>query len=80
MLWTGTAALLATAAIVGNLALQDVSESWLAAIRCFAAGAVAASLATEVFPKAFSEDHFGTGIAIAAGLLAALGLSQLSGG
>jgi len=80
LLWTATAALLAGAAILGNLALADVSEGWLSAIRCFAAGAVTASLATEVFPKAFREDHFGTGIAIAAGLIVALGLSQLSGG
>jgi len=80
LLWTGTAALLAGAAITGNLALRDAPDGWLAAIRCFAAGAVAASLATEVFPKAFKEDHFGTGIAIATGLIAALGLSQLSAG
>lgn len=80
LLWTATAALLAGAAVVGNIALEDVSEGWLAAIRCVAAGAVTASLATEVFPKAFREDHFGTGIAITLGLITALGLSQLSGG
>lgn len=80
LLWTATAALLAGAAILGNVALRDVSDAWLAAIRCVAAGAVTASLATEVFPKAFREDHFGTGLAIATGLLTALGLSQLGGG
>jgi len=80
MLWVGTAALLAGAAVVGNLALAGLSDAWLAAIRCFAAGAVTASLATEVFPKAFREDHFGTGLAITLGLIVALGLSQLSGG
>lgn len=80
ILWTATAALLAAAAIVGNFALRDVGEGWLAAVRCFAAGAVTASLATEVFPKAFDEERFGTGLAIATGLIVALGLSQLSGG
>ncbi|WP_375691577.1 zinc transporter [Pseudooceanicola sp. LIPI14-2-Ac024] len=80
LLWSLTAALLAAAAILGNLALRDAGPAWLAAIRCLAAGAVTASLATEVFPKAFREDRFGTGIAIAAGLLTALALSQLSSG
>ena len=44
-----------------------------------AAGAVVASLATEVFPKAFKEDHYFAGIATTLGLLLALALSNLSG-
>jgi len=79
-LWSLTAALLAAAAVIGNLALDAAGEATLAAIRCFAAGAVTASLATEVFPKAFAEDRFGTGIAVTLGLLTAFGLSLLSGG
>lgn len=80
VLWMATAGLLAIAAIVGNLALSDVSEDVLALIRCFAAGAVTASLATEVFPTAYKKDHMGTGIAVTLGLLIAYALNALSGG
>ncbi len=71
MLWTATAALLSAAAIVGNVALENVRGETLAFIRCFAAGAVVASLATEVFPKAYLEDRHLTGIATAFGLVLA---------
>lgn len=47
-LWTATAGLLAAAAIAGNLLLEGVGEHLLAFIRCLAAGAVVASLATEL--------------------------------
>jgi Predicted divalent heavy-metal cations transporter len=76
-IWTGTAVLLALAALVGKLALSDVSETPLAVIRTVAAGVVAASLATEVFPKAYKEDKLWTGIAIVLGLMAAHGLSLM---
>ncbi len=49
----------------------------LALIRCVAGGAVTASLATEVFPKAFKEDHYMTGIATALGVMLAIALGQL---
>ncbi|OWU84128.1 zinc transporter [Oceanicola sp. 22II-s10i] len=78
-LWSATAGLLAAAAVAGNLLLRDAGPQTLAAIRCVAAGAVTASLATEVFPQAFREDHYGTGIAVAIGLLTAFGLSLLAG-
>jgi len=80
LLWIGTAALLALAAIVGNLALAGVGEGTLAVIRCFAAGAVVASLATEVFPQAFREDRHWAGIATALGVILAFSLSSLAGG
>ncbi|MGY8972124.1 MAG: ZIP family metal transporter [Sphingomonadales bacterium] len=80
LLWIGTAALLALAAIVGNLALTGVGEGTLAVIRCFAAGAVVASLATEVFPRAFREDRHWAGIATALGVILAFSLSSLAGG
>ena len=54
-------------------------EHVLAFIRCLAAGAVIASLATEVFPQAFKDDHHWAGIATAIGVLLALFLSQLGG-
>lgn len=79
LLWIGTAALLALAAIVGNLALAGVGEGTLAVIRCFAAGAVVASLATEVFPQAFREDRHWAGIATALGVILAFSLSSLAG-
>ena len=76
-LWAVTAALLSAAAIVGNVFLAGVAPGYLAAIRCFAAGAVIASLATAVFPKAYREDSYMTGVATAMGLLLALGLGNL---
>lgn len=78
-LWAATAILLSAAAIAGNLILADLGTKYLAAIRCFAAGAVIASLATAVFPKAYREDSYTTGVATALGLLLALALSKLGG-
>ena len=79
-LWAATAGLLSVAAILGNLLLEGASVHHLAAIRCFAAGAVIASLATEVFPKAFKEDHHWAGVATALGAILAFGLGSLGGG
>jgi len=79
-LWAATAALLSAAAIAGNLLLEGASEHHLAAIRCFAAGAVIASLATEVFPKAFKEDRHWAGVATALGAILAFALGELGGG
>ncbi len=77
--WCGAAALLSAAAVVGNLALADAGDETLALIRCFAAGAVVASLATEVFPKAYREDHHWAGVATALGVILALAIGTLSG-
>lgn len=79
-MWAGTAALLSIAAIAGYMLLGGVGHETLSVIRCVAAGAVVASLATEVFPQAFREDHHWAGIATALGLLLALGLGELGGG
>lgn len=79
-LWAAAAGLLAVAAVAGNLLLEGVSEHWLAFIRCLAAGAVVASLATEVFPSAYRQDRHMAGLATAAGLLLALALGILAGG
>ncbi|TMV15399.1 zinc transporter [Arenibacterium halophilum] len=76
-LWSAVAALLAAAAYGGYAGLSNAPKPLLATINCFAAGAVLASLATEVFPKAFREDSEWTGIAVAIGLSLALALSQL---
>lgn len=79
MLWIGAAVLLSLAAILGKMLLKDVDDEILSAINCFAAGAVIASLATEVFPNAFKNSNHWAGISTTVGLLLALGLSQLGG-
>jgi len=79
-LWAATAAILSVAAIVGNIALEGVSPHFLAATRCFAAGAVVASLATEVFPQAYKEDHHMAGVATAIGVVLAVFLGELGRG
>jgi len=77
-LWAMTALILSAAAIIGNIALEGVSPHLLAATRCFAAGAVVASLATEVFPKAYKEDHHMAGVATAIGVILAVFLGELA--
>ncbi|MEH6662681.1 MAG: zinc transporter [Parasphingorhabdus sp.] len=77
-LWTMTALILSAAAIIGYFALEGVSPHVLAATRCFAAGAVVASLATEVFPKAYKEDHHMAGVATAIGVILAVFLGELA--
>ena len=78
-IWAATAAVMSVAAIAGNVLLARVSPDWLAFIRCVAAGAVVASLATEVFPTAFRKDHHLAGIATALGLVLAFLLGELGG-
>ena len=79
-LWAATAVMLSIAALLGNVLLADADAVLLAAIRSFAAGAVVASLATEVFPLAFREDTYGAGIAAALGVCLAFLLNGLGGG
>jgi ZIP family zinc transporter len=76
-LWAATALVLSASALVGNLLLVDASDGALALIRSFAAGAVIASLATEVFPKAFHEDRYFAGIATTIGAVLAILLDAL---
>lgn len=78
LLWGATAALLSAAAIGGNLLLQDVHPDVLSYVRCFAGGAVVASLATEVFPLAFKEDNYVAGVATAVGVVLAFLLNSLA--
>ena len=78
MIWIGAAVLLSVAAIAGNILLSDLPKSTISSIDCFAAGAVIASLATEVFPNAFKKGNHWAGISTAIGLILALGLNQLS--
>ena len=76
-LWAATAVLLSGAALAGNVLLADASPVVLGLIRSFAAGAIVASLGTEVFPKAFKEEGYTVGVATALGLVFAILLSQL---
>jgi zinc transporter, ZIP family len=76
-LWAATALLLSAAALAGNLLLADVPTAALGLIRCFAGGAVVASLGTEVFPTAFKESSYSAGIATAIGVILAIALGQL---
>ncbi|SMX45223.1 ZIP family metal transporter [Actibacterium lipolyticum] len=77
-LWAATAGILASAALVGEWAFAGVAPETIALTRCFAAGAVVASLATEVFPRAFNENHHLSGVAVAVGLILATLLHALS--
>lgn len=78
-LWGGATILLAGAALLGNFTLEGADPNLLAAIRCTAAGAVVASLATEVFPKAYKEDRHLAGVATALGLMIAIWLESFGG-
>lgn len=80
LLWGATAVLLSGAALLGYFVLPSVSDEMLGFIKCFAAGAILASLAIEVFPQAFREDHRLSGIAVACGLALAVWLGSLGGG
>lgn len=77
-LWGATALILSGAAVAGNTLLAGESDAVLGLIRCFAGGAVIASLATEVFPKAYKEDSYWAGIATAIGFVLALYLNSLA--
>lgn len=76
-LWIGTALILSVSALLGHYLLADVSNEYLNYIKCFAGGAVVASLALEIFPKAFKKEKYWTGLATAIGLILALYLSTL---
>lgn len=78
LLWTATAALLSLAALAGYFLLTDAPPAALGLIQAFAGGAVVASLATAVFPKAFKDDSYASGMASAIGVLIALSLDRLS--
>lgn len=77
-LWSITALILSAAALAGNFFLASFSDNSLALIRSFAGGAVVASLATEVFPKAFKKGSYWAGIATTIGLILALYLNTLA--
>lgn len=77
LLWTLTAIILTATALIGNFFLRDASKDFLSLIKCFAGGAIIASLAIEVFPNSFKKDHFWSGLATVLGLIIAFYLNNL---
>lgn len=77
LIWTGTAVILSAAAIGGKVLVGTVGSQTLAYIGCFAAGAVVAALATEIFPRAFRAGEHLSGVAVALGLIMAFLLHDL---
>lgn len=75
--WLTAALILGAAAIAGYQLFSPADKPVIALIQGFAAGAVVASLATEVFPKAYRKDNDAVGIAVAIGVACAFGLHQL---
>lgn len=78
-IWAGTAAILSLAALAGNTIFARLNEDLLAFVSCVAAGAVTASLTTEILPKAHEQARHWAGFATAVGLLLALLLHSLGG-
>ncbi|AYN67852.1 zinc transporter [Euzebyella marina] len=76
-LWCATALLLSAASLIGYYLLTDVPKDILGYLKCFAGGAVTASLALEVFPESYKKDKYWSGIATAIGLILAMYLSTL---
>jgi ZIP family zinc transporter len=77
-IWATVALVLSAAALLGNVAMQGASDHALALVRSFAAGAVVASLATEIFPKAYGKDNHMAGVATALGVMLALILGEMT--
>ena len=78
-IWALTAAVLSACALLGNLFLERLTDDLLAFISCVAAGAVTASLTTEVLPQAHRQATHWAGFATAIGLVLALLLHGLGG-
>lgn len=67
--WTGAGVLLALAVVAGASLLDGAGEGVLSVTLAFAGGAVLASLAATVYPKAYEEGGPWIGFATAAGFL-----------
>lgn len=76
-IWTGAAAVLAAAVIIGNTALAGLAEGPRAVLLAFAGGAVLASLADTLMPQAYEDGGPFVAFATVAGFLAAFLLSEL---
>ncbi len=76
-LWTLIALVSAVAALVGNAAMAAATPGFTSGVNAYAAGAILAMLASTMFPEATEEGGGpATGIAVAAGFLVAVLLSE----
>lgn len=75
--WSIAAIVLAAAVIVGSSLLQGLDERALSVILAFAGGAVLASVANTLFPKAFKDGGPWVTLATVAGFLVAFTLGAL---
>ena len=75
--WCIAAVILAAAIVAGASLLTNVNESALSVILAFAGGAVLASLANTVFPKAYRDGGPWVAFATVAGCLVAFTLGAL---
>lgn len=76
-IWCAAAVLLAAAIVVGAGLLRDVPSSALSVILAFAGGAVLASLADTVFPRAYEDGGPWVALATVAGFLLAFTLGTV---
>ncbi len=74
--WYVAAALLAASVVAGALLFSDVDESALSLLLAFAGGAVLASLANTLFPKAYRDGGPWVAAATVAGFLVAFTLGS----
>lgn len=75
--WSIAAIVLAAAIIVGYSSLQGVDERALSVILAFAGGAVLASVANTLFPKAYKDGGPWVTLATVAGFLVAFTLGAI---
>jgi zinc transporter, ZIP family len=75
--WAVAAVVLAAAIVVGAMLLEDLGGASLSVILAFAGGAVLASLADTVFPRAFRDGGPFVAFATAIGFLTAFALGSL---
>ncbi|MFC7141928.1 ZIP family metal transporter [Halosimplex aquaticum] len=68
--WAVTALVVSGSVIVGYRYIPPLPRFWLSAIRSFAAGAILASLASEIYPDAYAEAGPYVTLATAIGFLA----------
>lgn len=76
-IWTLTTITLTIAALVDYASLESAPDPVIGLLQSFAAGAIIASLAIEVFPTAYRDDSYLAGFATAIGVVLAVLLDQL---
>jgi len=77
-MWSAAAVVLAVAVVVGSSIMSGAGDRSLSVILAFAGGAVLASLADTLFPKAFKDGGPWVALATAGGFLAAFTLGSIA--